>query len=136
MTSPAATPSDKPPADIARLYALRQEWLERAERDLKAAQFVAEAPNFPEPGALVKRLQAILDAASDADCLGEEDRTRLADRSRAIARTAYLRFFEHVVGLAYTGRVSHEDLQFSALQFRHSQSPFGPLLRKDSSVHA
>jgi hypothetical protein len=90
-------PAKKSPAELAALYAARQEWLERAERDLRAAQFVAEAPAFPEPGALMKRLQAILDVAADAECLAEEDHVKLAERCRAIGRTAYLRFFEHVL---------------------------------------
>jgi hypothetical protein len=97
LTAHAFLPPAKSPAELAQLYAARTEWLERAERDLRAAQFVAEAPNFPEPGALMKRLQAILDVAADADCLAEEDRTRLAERARGIGRTAYIRFFEHVL---------------------------------------
>jgi hypothetical protein len=95
----AAARPPKSPAELAQLYAARQEWLARAERDLMAAQFVAEAPNFPEPGSLLKRLQTILDVAADAECLSDEDRARLAERSRAIARTAYMRFFEHVLDL-------------------------------------
>ena len=107
--------SQLPDKSAAELYALRKEWLERAERDLKAAQFVAEAPNFPEPGALVKRLQAILDAAADADCLAEEDRTELAERCRSIGRTAYLRFFEHVLELGRKVIRGESDYNFDSV---------------------
>jgi hypothetical protein len=86
-----------PTKSLAELYEDRREWLERSERDLHAAKVIAEAPSFPDPGALMKHLQGILDMAADAACLAEEDRVMLADRARAIGRTAYMRFFEHVL---------------------------------------
>jgi hypothetical protein len=94
-TAPAA--DVVPTKSIAELYEERREWLDRAERDLLAAQYIAEGPSFPDPTALLKHLQGILDASADAACLAQEDRVQLADRARAIARTGYLRFFEHLL---------------------------------------
>jgi hypothetical protein len=75
---------------------LRDVWLERAERDFKVVDCIAEAPGCPKAAVVTRHLQRLLDAAADCDCLTLEDREQIIERARATARIAYQRFFENL----------------------------------------
>jgi hypothetical protein len=97
MPDPALLSRDLAERSLPERYKARVEWLERAARDFEAVRVVAEGESTPSAALVMRHLQAMLNAAADADCLSREDRTMLADKARGIARIAHQRQFEDLL---------------------------------------
>lgn len=69
----------------------RQMWLERAVKELQAAENWDAAK---KPDALAKRLEVMVDASNKAECLVHSDKNDIRDRARAVTLKAYEKFLD------------------------------------------
>jgi len=93
-----------PKADLsavkaAEVEASRRHWLHRADLSLSAAQEMAEGQQFTDPGTIATYLKSVLEAATKADCLTEDDMEGLSFRAIYIERIGYERFLDHLLEL-------------------------------------
>lgn len=94
--------SNKPALSAVKateVEASRRHWLHRADLSLSAAQEMAEGQQFTDPGTIATYLKSVLDAATKADCLSEDDMEGLTFRASYIERIGYERFLDHLLEL-------------------------------------
>jgi hypothetical protein len=75
----------------------RQQWLDRADKEIVAAGEV-EAQQDPE--GIAKRLDAMVETARDAEVLEPQDKSGIRDRVRLVKRVMYERHVDHLLDCA------------------------------------
>lgn len=69
----------------------RQMWLERAGKELQAAENWDAAK---KPDMLAKRLETMVEASNKTECLVHSDKTDIRDRARAVTLKAYEKYLD------------------------------------------